>query len=328
MHQMTLLILIFAIAFLLDLLFGDPHSQFHPVALFGRFAGLVELVCRFKFGNGVLSGFIAWLIAVGLVTWLAYGVTWLLNGLSWVLGAVAAGTCFYISIAMRSLLEHSLRIRNSLEKKDLYGARCALGMIVSRNTGNLSESEIVRGGIESIGENLIDAVNSACFWTVLGFLIGGVPGAAAGTIFLRAVNTLDACWGYKSEHYLKFGKIAARVDDAVHWIPARLTALAVAFAALFLGLRPFAALEMAWRHRADHPSPNSCWGMAAFAGALGIRLGGPTDYSDGREQYPYWGDGRKELTANDLRLAEHLALLSAMIFAAFLLGVGLCLLKN
>ena len=114
----------------------------------------------------------------------------------------------------------------------------------------------------------------------------------------------------------------------MHWIPARLTALAVAFAALFLGLRPFAALKMAWRHRADHPSPNSCWGMAAFAGALGIRLGGPTDYSDGREQYPCWGDGRKELTANDLRLAEHLALLSAMIFAAFLLGVGLCLLKN
>ena len=328
MHQMTLLILIFGIAFLLDLLFGDPHSQFHPVALFGRFAGLVELVCRFQFGNGVRSGVIAWLIAVGLVTWLGYSLTWLLNGLSWVLGIVAAGTCFYISIAMRSLLEHSIRIRNSLEKKDLSGARCALGMIVSRNTGNLSESEIIRGGIESIGENLIDAVNSACFWTVLGFLAGGVPGAAAGALFLRAVNTLDACWGYKSEHYLKFGKVAARVDDAVHWIPARLTALAVAVAALFLRLRPLSALKMAWRHRADHPSPNSCWGMAAFAGALGIRLGGPTDYSDGREQYPYWGDGRKELIANDLRLAEHLALLSAMIFAAFLLGVGLCLLKN
>ena len=328
MHQMTLLILIFGIAFLLDLLFGDPHSQFHPVALFGRFAGLVELVCRFKFGNGVFSGLIAWLIAVGLVTWLAYSVVWLLSGLSWVLGVVAAGACFYISIALRSLLEHSIRIRNALEKKDLYGARCALGMVVSRNTGTLSESEIIRGGIESIGENLIDAVNSACFWAVLGFLAGGVPGAAAGAIFLRAVNTLDACWGYKSEHYLKFGKIAARADDAVHWIPARFTALAVAFAALFLGLRPFAALKMAWRHRADHPSPNSCWGMAAFAGALGVRLGGPTDYSDGCEQYPYWGDGRKELNPNDLKFAEHLALLSAMIFAVFLLGVGLCLLKN
>lgn len=328
MHAMTFLILIFAIAFLLDLLFGDPHSQFHPVALFGRFAGVVELLCRFQFGNGVKSGFIAWFISVGVVTGLAFGITWILSALSWVSGVAAAGACLYVSIAMRSLLEYSVRIRNALERKDLYGARCALGMIVSRKTGSLSESDIVRGAIESIGENLIDAVNSACFWTVLGFLAGGVPGAAAGAIFLRAVNTLDACWGYKSEHYLKFGKVAARMDDVLHWIPARLTALAVAAAALGLGLRPVEALKMAWRHRKDHPSPNSCWGMATFAGALGIRLGGPTEYSDGREEYPYWGNGRKELNVNDLKLVEQLALLAAMIFAIFLLGVGLCLLKH
>lgn len=308
------LIVIFLIAFLLDVLFGDPHSRFHPVALFGSYARRVETAVRKLCGTVRFAGICAWCLTVIPVTALAWTVT------VWC-GIVAAGVFLYISIALRSLLDHSAAIRVPLRSGDLEEGRRALSMIVSRKTEGLPESEIVRGGIESLGENLIDAVASACFWCAAGYGIGGVPGAAAGAVFLRALNTLDACWGYRNDRYLRFGWFAARFDDAAHWIPARLTAVAIALASG----HPVRVLRCAWRHRNDHPSPNSCWGMAAFAGALGIRLGGPTEYPDGPESYPYWGDGRTELDSSDLLAAERLALRSALIFVILIWSVGIWL---
>ncbi len=308
------LILIFLIAFLLDVLIGDPHSRFHPVALFGKYAQKVEMLVRRWFGGGRFAGFLAWLLAVVPVTALAWGITVKL-------GIVAAGIFLYIAIALRSLLDHSAAIRNPLQNNELEDGRFALSRIVSRKTAGLTESEVVRGGIESIGENLIDAVTSACFWCAVGYGIGGVPGVAAGAVFLRALNTLDAGWGYKNERYLRFGWFAARFDDFAHWIPARLTAVAIALASG----HPLRTLRCAWRHRHDHPSPNSCWGMAAFAGALGIRLGGPTEYPDGLEMYPFWGDGRAELFPLDLLAAERLALRSALIFVMIVWSAGIWL---
>lgn len=112
----------------------------------------------------------------------------------------------------------------------------------------------------------------------------------------------------------------------LHFVPARLTLFAVALGALFCGMRSGAALRDGIRHRNDHPSPNSCWGMAAFAGALGVRLGGPTVYGGEAEAYPYWGNGRAVLRPNDLLRAERLAVVSALVFAAIVTGVGaLCL---
>lgn len=308
------LIVIFLIAFLLDVLFGDPHSRFHPVALFGSYARCVETAVRKLCGNERFAGICAWCLTVIPVTALAWTVT------VWC-GIAAAGVFLYISIALRSLLDHSAAIRVPLRSGDLEEGRRALSMIVSRKTEGLPESEIVRGGIESLGENLIDAVASACFWCAAGYGIGGVPGAAAGAVFLRTLNTLDACWGYRNDRYLRFGWFAARFDDAAHWIPARLTAVVIALASG----HPVRVLCCAWRHRNDHPSPNSCWGMAAFAGALGIRLGGPTEYPDGPESYPYWGDGRTELDSSDLLAAERLALRSALIFVILIWSVGIWL---
>lgn len=314
MHSVHNLILIFLIGFLLDVLLGDPHSRFHPVVLFGNYARAVENFVRRQLGSSVFSGLAAWFCAVLPPTALAFLIT--KYG-----GIVAAGIFLYFAIALRSLLDHSAAIRVPLENGDTESANRALAMIVSRKTEGLSESGTVRGGIESIGENLIDAVTSACFWCAAGYALGGIPGAAAGTVLLRCLNTLDACWGYKNERYLLFGRAAARIDDFAHWIPARLTTLAIALASG----HPVRTLRCAWRHRHDHPSPNSCWGMAAFAGALGVRLGGPTLYPDGMEEYPFWGDGRSELKASDLSAAERLALRSALIFILFIWSVGIWL---
>ena len=145
-----------------------------------------------------------------------------------------------------------------------------------------------------------------------------MPGAAAGGVFLRCVNTLDACWGYRNERYLAFGRVAAKTDDWIHFLPARLTLIAIALAAPLFGGSLLQTLRIGWKHRKDHPSPNSCYGMAGFAGALQIRLGGPTAYSDGVEFYPVWGEGRSELTWKDLHRAEGLAVSAALIFVLLL----------
>lgn len=319
---MTQLFVMIALALLLDAVLGDPHGRFHPVALFGRAAGRVERFCRRAFGDGIASGFFGWFVLVFGAAAGAWGVVRLVEAVNPVLGLVAASGGVYFTVALRSLLQHAEAIRRPLQSGDLVAARRALSMIVSRDTASLGESEIVRGGIESLGENLTDAVASALFFAVLGYVFGGLPGAAAGAVFLRAINTLDACWGYRDERYLYFGRIAARTDDAAHFLPARLTLAAVALAAALCGMRPAAALKAGIRHRHDHPSPNSCWGMAGFAGALGIRLGGPTVYGGVAEPYPYWGSGRAELKANDLLRAERLTAVSALVFAALVAGIG------
>jgi len=323
MKQLFSLIIL---ALLLDGVLGDPHGNFHPVVLFGNAASRVERFCRRKFGDGIRSGFVGWFfLTVGAAAgaWLA---VWLPTLWTPKAGLILSAAFLYVTIALRSLAEHAEAIRNPLRDGDLGTARQALSMIVSRDTSTLSASEIARGGIESLGENLTDAVTSPIFFAVLGFLLGGFPGAAAGAVFLRAVNTLDASWGYKTPRYLRFGRVAARADDVAHFIPARLTLIAIAVAALFCGLHPLAALKTGIRHRHDHPSPNSCWGMAGFAGALGIRLGGPTVYGGEVESYPYWGNGRAELTAKDLWRAECLTVVSALVFAFLTTGLGgLCL---
>ena len=310
------------LAIVLDLLLGEPPNAWHPVAWFGRCAMQIEKSFRKIFGNGVFSGSAAWLLmtvvpAATVFLLVRYGLR-ISSYCGWTI-AILSG---YFCIALRSLLDHSRRIRKPLTNGDLPEARRALAMIVSRETASLPESEIVRGGVESIGENLIDAVTSALFWMAVGYWCGGLPGAAAGAVFLRCVNTLDACWGYRDERYLKFGRTAAKTDDWIHFIPARLTLPAIALAALLTGGSFTQTLKTGWKHRKDHPSPNSCFGMAGFAGALKIRLGGPTLYPDGMEKYPWWGDGRAELDRHDLLRAEILAVASALIFTLFLCAVN------
>lgn len=314
--------LLLILVILLDLLLGEPPNAYHPVAWFGRAAAQIEKFCRRFFGSGIFSGFAAWLLMTVLPAAAAFLVVRAGLKINPYCGWAVCALLGYFCVALRSLLDHSRRIREPLMKGDLPAARLALSMIVSRKTDTLAESEIVRGGVESIGENLIDAVTSALFWTAVGFWFGGLPGAAAGAVFLRCVNTLDACWGYKDERYLKFGRIAAKTDDWIHFIPARLTLPAIALAALLTGGSFTLALKTGWKHRKDHPSPNSCYGMAGFAGALRIRLGGPTLYPDGMEEYPSWGNGRAKLDWRDLRRAEILALVSALVFVMFLCGAN------
>ena len=307
----------------LDRLFGDPHTPYHPVAVFGRFAMTVENKWR-KYGNGFWQGAAAWGCAVIPVTLIAGFAVWcVMHWAGQTAAALAAGAIVYFTIALRSLDDHARVIENALRRHDMIDARRGLAMIVSRQCGNLTEREIVRGAVESLGENLNDAVISPLFWTTIGFILWGTPGAAAMAAFCRTVNTLDACWGYKNERYIRFGRFAAKADDVCNFIPARISLIIIAAAAIAVGGNPVNTIVTGLRHRHDHPSPNSCWSMAGFAGALNVKLGGDTIYSSGIEHYPVWGDGLAELNADLLHKARKLTAASGLIFTMICCGAGI-----
>lgn len=301
-------------ALFVDGIIGDPRLSFHPVVLIGKSALKLEEFLRGIIRNEFFAGMFCTLIVVLAVAVGAYVLVYF--G-----GIVAAVFCVYISIALKSLLLHSKAVEKPLKNGFLGKARHEVGMITSRDTEMLDENGIIRSCLESIGENIIDGVTAAIFYAVAGWYLGGPAGAAAGALLYRAVNTLDAAFGYKSARYKNFGTFPARLDDILNYIPARLTVGAVYIAALACRLRAFDAVKCAWRDHGKHPSPNSCWGMAAFAGALGVQLGGPTCYKGVWKKYPTWGIKRQELNIKHIRQANKLAVFTTIIFSAMMLMV-------
>ena len=299
--------LLVAAALVLDTLLGEPR-RFHPLAGFGRLA--VWLEARFNLdGRGRrLHGAAALALlvvpGVALAGWLQQqpGV-----------GALFSALVLYAAIGLNSLHQHAEPVAAALARDDLDAARAGVSMMVSRDTTALDAKGVSRATVESVLENGNDAVFGALFW----FLVAG----AAGALGYRLVNTLDAMWGYKTPRYLRFGWAAARLDDALNFVPARLTALSYAL----LG-RTRIALAC-WRVQAPAwDSPNAGPVMAAGAGALGVRLGGSAVYHSQLEARPALGQGAAVQggdIARALKLVRHgVRLWLALIVVASLLAWG------
>jgi len=240
------------IAGVLDL-FGEPKNRFHPVAWFGGLAR--ELEARFYRDSEKRGLFLTLFLIL-----LAAGVGFLLErGLEAVSGwaqYVLLGLLLKPAFALKGLLDAALRVERALSK-DLSLARRALSEIVSRDTKDLDAAQVRMAAIESLAENLVDSVVAPLFY----YLFFGLPGA----YLFRAANTLDALWGYKSPRYRRFGWAAARLDDALNFLPARI-------AGLLLVLRGGPSLGAFLSEARKTPSPNAGWPMAAFALRLGVRL--------------------------------------------------------
>jgi len=287
----------------LDALLGEP-KRWHPLVAYGRFAGMLE---RHLHADTRIAGAVAWCVAV-LVP-LAVLVVMRRAAPAW-LAFVLDVVLLYAAIGRRSLGEHARPIADALESGDLAAARAAVGWMVSRDTTVLDASQVAGAATESVLENGHDAVFGALFWFVL---LGG-PGA----LLFRLANTLDAMWGYRTPRFLHFGWAAARADDVLGFVPARLTALTYAVVGHFDG-----ALRC-WRTQAPHwKSPNAGPVMAAGAGALHVALGGPAPYHGQWHDRPMLGEGDAPGAASmraALRLVDRGVVV--WLFIALLVGIA------
>jgi adenosylcobinamide-phosphate synthase len=306
-------------------LFGEPKVRWHPIALIGRAMGRVEAgLFRFrgKRPGGKLAGVCfalffaaaAYLMSGWLSAWAAGSSRWL--------GFAVSVFFLWTSISVGELLMTAKRVNGLLDAGRLDEARNMLRSLVGRDTGSMSEAQIREAALESVAENLVDAGIAPLFYA----FIGGAPLAFA----YRVVNTLDSMFGYKTERYRDFGWASARLDDIASWLPARLTVLSLAAAgALKTGktgdskpisgrpgisyAAPLQAVKSALTDGRRHPSPNSGLPMAALAGLLEIRLGGPRSYRGRRQVFGYFGPGIEPVVDRTIGPASALARRSVVI---------------
>ncbi|WP_028226099.1 adenosylcobinamide-phosphate synthase CbiB [Paraburkholderia ferrariae] len=284
-----------------DRFFGEPRRA-HPLVAFGKLASRIE--ARLNTGRrGRPLGLAAWLAVVAPPVLCAALLAALLP---WPLAAALHVALLGFALGARSLTEHVAPIGAALAQRDLARARALTSRIVSRDTSQADATSLARAAVESALENGNDAIFGALFW----FAIAGGPGALA----FRLANTLDAMWGYRTQRYLRFGWAAARIDDVLNWIPARLTATSYAL------LGDTRVALRCWREQARRwDSPNAGPVMAAGAGALNVLLGGAAVYHGTIEQRPLLGAGsppRAQDVDAALRLVERTTLLWLAVLIA------------
>ncbi|MCG8669648.1 MAG: adenosylcobinamide-phosphate synthase CbiB [Pseudomonadales bacterium] len=292
-HPVLLSIAILLGGFILDHALGEP-KRFHPLVGFGNLATTIEswLNNLDPKHNKRWLGLTAWGIAILPIVLLSALIErWLTAQSNWLflLYPIITTIFVYLSIGRRSLKEHMLAIHSPLSHEDLPAARQACAMIVSRDTTSLDGEDIAKASIESTLENGMDGIFGAIFW----FCLLGIPG-----VFLyRLSNTLDAMWGYRNERFEDFGKWAARTDDVLNWIPARITALVYILVGF---IRNNLCLDLAkhafnqWRVNAPLlASPNGGPVMTTGATILNVRLGGPTPYQGKIIDKPFYGGNQK-----------------------------------
>ena len=286
-----------AVAYLLDWIAGDPEWFPHPVRLIGRTTQAAEKLLRLP-GQSARAELIAGAALTVAVVGLSYVST--AKAVKWGAGILLGWTC----LATRNLIDESLAVIRALEKPDLPQARQRLARIVGRDTQALNETEVHRALIETLAESACDGIVAPLFYMAA----GGVPLAMA----YKAVNTLDSMIGHADQRYFYFGKTAARLDDVVNYIPARLTALAIVAVA---GMESKSSLKIWRRDGSKHKSPNAGQPESAMAGALRVRLGGRNTYAGETMEAPLLGaefeHPKLHHAKRALRLVTAVSLLSA-----------------
>ncbi len=312
----------------LDLLFGDPRWFPHPVRIIGWFCLKFELFFRRLFLNQKLAGALTVLAVLAVTIGLVWQLLQIAALLSPMLTAVLAIFLLYTSIAARDLMRHSQEVFTVLQQlgeAGLLAGRQAVGMIVGRDTAALDRVGVIRATVETVAENMVDGVTAPLFYAVLGAIIAPFVGmspvvlAALLAIGYKAVNTMDSMFGYKNEQYLAFGFCAAKLDDIVNFIPARLSGLLLVAASFLHRLDGNNAWRIFRRDRLCHASPNSGHTEAAVAGALGVQLGGETVYFGQTVSKPTIGAARRELKDTDILVANKLMLTGSALFLIILL---------
>lgn len=315
---MDILLWLVPLAFLLDLMIGDPVYAFHPVRIIGNgiIAPAEELLRSFGAdgrGGGLLLLIFTLSVSAGTVLLLNH----FLRNHSIVFFIINL-YLIYSCIAVKDLRTHAGKVMNALEQGNIEQARKDLSAIVGRETDRLDPEGISRACVETLAENLSDGIIAPLFYA----LIGGAPLA----VFYKASNTMDSMVGYKNERYEKFGYFPAKFDDLMNWIPARLSLIFVMLAGITYSHHWGKAWKIALADRYNHSSPNAAHPEAAMAGILNLRLGGPNYYHGKLIEKPYINKRGNPASPEDIRLAWKITFASSLI--ALLVFSGIRILGN
>ena len=305
-----------ALGFGLDLLLGDPQGWPHLVRLYGR---LIEALERrlYPLENKRLGGALLVLcvvLAAAIVPGGLLALLWRLHPAAYTaLGALLTWQC----LAARSLQQESLRVYDALMDGTIEEARRAVSMIVGRDTEALDASGVARAAVETVAENTSDGEVAPLFWMML-------LGPAGGCLY-KAVNTMDSMIGYRNARYERFGTCAARLDDVMNYLPARLSALLLILGAKLTGNDARRAFRVWRRDRRKHASPNSAQTESAVAGALGLRLAGDAVYGGVVHKKEYIGDDVRPIEPEDIRRSHRLLWAASWLMLALALAGRMCL---
>ena len=305
--------------YLLDLVLGDPHWLVHPVQMMGWGISGGEKLLRRCFpktpGGEIAAGavLVLWMVACSvLIPFLILYAAGLVHPIC----RFALETLFCYQIpATRSLRVESMRVYGPLVQGDLPRARYWVSRIVGRDTQNLDAEHVAKAAVETVAENTSDGIVAPLFYLAIG-------GAPLG-FFYKAVNTMDSMIGYKNDTYLYFGRVAAKLDDVVNFIPAILSAWLMIAASYCLGLDGKNARRIYRRDRKNHSSPNSARTESVCAGALGVQLAGDAYYFGKLVHKPTIGDPGRPVTAQDIPLACRLMALTSLLSVILFLAVRL-----
>lgn len=320
------------VSIFLDALIGDPRWYPHPVRGIGRLCSWSEAVTRAMFSNLYVAGLLTVMVVIALTGTVVFLILFIAVSFSPTIEGIVGVILLYTTIAARDLLRHSTEVFVLLrDKKPLEDARLAVGKIVGRDTANLDEEGICRATIETVAENMVDGITAPLFFALLASccaplgILSPISWAVLGAFLYKAVNTMDSMIAYKNERYIKFGRFAAKLDDAMNFIPARLSGCCLIVAAFFLKLEYRKAAKVFLRDRLQHSSPNAGHTEAAAAGALGIQLGGPSLYFNEIVEKPYIGDGDVPPVPSDIERTNRLVIVGSLVFFAFLIVLRMLL---
>ncbi len=305
-----------AAAYLLDLGAGDPRWLPHPVRWIGRLITMVERLLYNDSASPALmrvSGFALWTVVIAAVLCAAKALISASHFAGWIFGDLALIWLAYTTLATRSLHKESSQVASALRKKDLALARTRLSLIVSRETSQLDEAAIVRAMVETVSENISDAIVAPLFYLAI---FGPV-----GALIYKAINTMDSMLGYRNERYRYFGSFAARADDIANLIPARLSGWLLVGASALMGMDCRSSARVMMTDASKMKSPNAGYPEAAAAGALGVQLGGMSFYFGQPVAKPLLGEPVRPMSLGAYNRMIRLMYLSSAL--AFFMAAGL-----
>ena len=306
---MTISLVALVMGYILDLIFGDPYWMPHPVRFIGNLISILEKVIRrfmpkTKRGE-YIGGIILTVMVVSISMVIPLVIILMAKSINTYLALTVETFMCYQILATKSLKVESMKVYDELAKNDLPSARKAVSMIVGRDTKDLTFSGVAKAAVETVAENTSDGIIAPMIFIAIG-------GAPMG-FFYKAINTMDSMVGYKNERYMNFGRFAAKLDDVVNYLPARISAYQMILSSFFLRYDYKNAFKIYKRDRYNHASPNSAQTESVCAGALDIQLAGNAYYFGKLYEKPTIGDDIREINYDDIKKANRLLYCTSFI---------------